>query len=135
MKTLNAGVLLLILLLFISGCDTGKPDDLLKEETYLDIFTELVLLNQMRDEQIAPVSREYLEEQVFERHSTTREQFYSSHYYYQKDAGAQFARVEKLEKKLSEERAMIQAVIDSVEKEIEEQRLMQRIEVQEADSL
>ena len=119
----------------LSGCDTDRPDNLIEEETYLNIFTELAVLNQMRDEQIAPVSREYLAEEVFERYNITREQFNNSHHYYQMDADAHLERITQLERKLNDERALIQAVIDSVEREAEEFRRLQELHSQEADSL
>lgn len=134
MKTVSKGIILQLLLILFAGCSTDKPDDLLKEQAYLEIFAELAIINQMRDDQITE-SREYLSDQVFERHNATREQFNRTHHYYQRDADAHLARIEYLEKKLSDERAMIQAVIDSVENEIAEKKRMKRIEVQEDDSL
>lgn len=135
MKTLKSGFILLLTVLLFNSCGYDKPDDLLKEETYLEIFTELILLNQMRDEHIAPVSRDYLSDQIFERHGVTHEQFNTSHHYYQKDAEAHLDRISKIEKKLNDERALIQAIIDSVESKEEESSPMHKMEVQEADNL
>lgn len=107
------------------------------EDQYIDLFAELSVLNQLRDEQIEGISRDYLREQIFERHNTTEEIFRVSHNYYQRDAEKQTERIELVVKKVEKERDLIQAYVDSLERikdvevEIESEELLD----QEADSL
>lgn len=128
---------ILILSVFMLSCTDSKPENLMPEDQYIDLFAELSVLNQLRDEQIEGISRDYLREQIFERHNTTEEIFRVSHNYYQRDAEKQTERIELVVKKVEKERDLIQAYVDSLERikdvevEIESEELLD----QEADSL
>ncbi len=128
---------ILILSAFMLSCTDSKPENLMPEDQYIDLFAELSVLNQLRDEQIEGISRDYLREQIFERHNTTEEIFRVSHNYYQRDAEKQTERIELVVKKVEKERDLIQAYVDSLERikdvevEIESEELLD----QEADSL
>lgn len=97
--------LLISLLLFAAACSNAdRPDDLIGEERYVQIFSELVVINQITDEQLGPVSRDYLTEQVFENHGVDEDQFNRTHSYYQRQPDRQLERISKVEEKLKNER-------------------------------
>ena len=101
--------LLISLLLFTAACSNGdRPDDLIEEDRYVRVFTELVVINQITDEQLGPVSRDYLTEQVFENHGVDEEQFNRTHQYYQRQPDRQLKRISKVEEKLKNERDQFQ---------------------------
>lgn len=130
-------VVVIILSVFTFSCTDNKPEDLIPEDQYIDIFTELSVLNQLRDEQLQGVSREYLREQIFERHNTPEEVFRASHNYYQRDAEKQTERIELVVKKLEKERELIQAYVDSLKGRTDEtiEINLDELRSQEADSL
>lgn len=129
----------IILSVWTFSCTDDRPENLIPEDKYIDLFTELTVLNQLRDEQIEGISREYLRDQIFEQHGLSQETFRTSHNYYQRNAEEQIVRLEKVIKKLEDERQLIQAHIDSLEDnsgtdeaiEIE----LDELQNQEADSL
>lgn len=100
--------LLFSLLLFYSCGDPTAPEDILEEDRYISVFTELVVINQLDDEQLDGVSRDYLKEQVLEEYNITQEQFELSHQYYQQQPDQQIQRLDKIEESLKEERDVLQ---------------------------
>lgn len=105
---------LIFLILLTASCSTDdRPDDLIEEERYVQVFTELVVINQITDEQLGPVSRDYLTEQVFEKQGVTESQFDRTHQYYQRQPDRQLERISKVEEKLTRERDQFQERLNS----------------------
>jgi|GEM_PF-1954152 len=131
------GITILSVLTF--SCTDDRPENLMPEDKYIDLFTELTVLNQLRDEQLEGVSREYLRDQIFEQHGTSQETFRTSHNYYQRNAEEQIVRLEKVIKKLEDEREFVQAHIDSLEGRTRTDETIEidlnKLRNQEADSL
>lgn len=90
------------------------------EDRYLDVFTELLVANQLTDEQLGSVNRSYVHQQIFEKYSTDRETFEMSHNYYQRNAEAQENRLAKIEEKLDTERDRIQEAFDEFRRQQQE---------------
>lgn len=97
------------LLGWLTACgDPTAPEDLLEEDLYIEVFSELVVINQLSDEQLDGVSREYLKEQAFEKYDVDPEQFNRSHQFYQKQPELQLERIDRVEEILKEERDRFQ---------------------------
>jgi hypothetical protein len=90
--------------LSVSCSDSEAPKDLIPENRYVDIFSQLVVINQITDEQLGEVSRDSLITQVFEQQGVSRDQFNRSHQYYQRQPDRQLQRVKRVEEKLKNER-------------------------------
>jgi len=109
MKNRRAGFFLIFIALLISSCgDPTAPEDLLEEDRYIAVFTELVVVNQIEEENLDGVSREYLKEQIFEEFGVTKEQFEQSHRYYQQNPEEHIQRLDKIEDILTEQRDRFQ---------------------------
>lgn len=105
MKRKLIGILLFLFAAFFSSCgDPTAPEDLLEEELYINVFTELLVINQLNEEKLDGVSRDYLREQVYEEYDVTREQFDRTHQYYQKQPDKQLDRLDKIEETLIDHR-------------------------------
>lgn len=111
--------LLLLITTVLSSCgDSTASEDLLEEDRYISVFSELLVINQLNDEQLGPVSREYLQDQVFEEYSVTREQFERSHRYFQQQPERQLQRLNKVEENFTEERDRLQERLNEERKKI-----------------
>lgn len=111
--------LFVLLTFLLSSCgDATAPENLMDEDRYVKVFSELVVINQLTDEQLGPVSREYLREQVYEKYNITDEQFSRSHRYYQQQPDKQYQRIDKIENLLTSERDIFQERLNQMKTEI-----------------
>lgn len=102
-------VFLMFTTLVLSSCgNTTAPEDILEEDRYVSVFTELVVINQLNEEQLDSLSRDYLKEQVFEEHDVSREQFERTHQYFQQQPDQQIQRLDRIEETLTTERDSLQ---------------------------
>lgn len=127
-------LLFLIALLIVSCGDPTAPEDLLEEDRYIDVFSELVVVNQIDEEQLDGVSREYLKEQVFEEYGVTKEQFERSHLYYQKQPEEHIRQLDMVEEQLTEQRDRFQDRLNDDRKQLADS-LTRADSVAMADSL
>lgn len=97
-----------LMLMSVSCSDRDTPKDLIDEDRYIKIFSQLVMVNQIMDDQLGEISRDYLVDQVFEQHNVTDDQFYRSHQYYQRQPGRQLERINRMEEKFKNERDQFQ---------------------------
>jgi len=99
-------ILLLLPLLFagVSCTDKEVPPDLIAEDRYVEIFTHLVVINQISDDQLEEASRDSLIEHIFDQKGVTRDQFNRSHHYYQRQPERQLTRIARVEEKIKDER-------------------------------
>ena len=112
-------IFILATTLFFSSCgDPTAPEDLLEEDRYITVFSELLVINQIEQEQLDGVSREYLKEQVFDKHSVTREQFERTHRYYQQKPEQHLQRLDKIEDLLTNQRDRFQDRLNEDRKKI-----------------
>lgn len=119
MKVKLIGISIIIAALTISSCgDPTATDDLLEEDRYIDVFSELLVVNQPDEEQLDGVSREYLKEKVFEEYGVTQEQFERSHRYYQKQPDEQLRRLDKIKEQLTDQRERFQDRLDEDRKQL-----------------
>lgn len=111
--------LLLIIPIALTSCgDPTAPEDLLEEDRYISVFSELLVINQLNDEQLGPISREYLQDQVFEEYNVTREQFEQTHRYFQQQPERHIQRLDKIEEVFTEERDRLQERLNEERKKI-----------------
>jgi hypothetical protein len=115
--------ILLIVAVIISGCEekfhTSKPDQLLDEKVYVDIFYELELLKmyQNRGALVEKIDSLYLE--IFKKHETDTALFRQSHEFYQTQTDKQQARVD--------------SVISNIEKELHAFDRLDSVKAQEKE--
>lgn len=90
----------LILLLFLSalGCseDPSKPDQLIKEDKYIDLMVELQLVRSYGEtNSLDSLTVDSLTDEVFQKYKTTDSAFVQSHNYYQQFPEKHQIRIEK----------------------------------------
>lgn len=86
------GVLLMI------SCEDQpeEPDELLNENTYVNLLVELQLVRSYAEaSQLDSLAADSLAEEVFNKYGTSGEQFRESHHYYQQFPREQKERVDK----------------------------------------
>jgi len=130
MKRVSVTALLLSLLL-IASCGDSKPEGVMAEDRYIDVFTELLVANQLTDEQLGSVNRNYVHQQIFEKYDTDRETFETSHAYYQRNAEAQENRLDIIEVKLETERDRIQEAFDEYRRQLQEEAESDTLDIDE----
>ena len=94
--------------LLLSCSDPTAPENLIEEQTYIDIFTELVIINQLNEQQLDSLSQDSLRTRVLEEYRVTDQQFEEAHRYYQKQPDAQLKRLDIIEEKLDGQRELFQ---------------------------
>ena len=112
----------LLSLLFWSGCETenSPPEDLLPEETYIDMLVELQLIKSYQmatDEDSVRVDVDSLEQVVFQKYGATQRQFRTSHEFYQDQIEQQKERVTEAIDRLRMETTRLKEIeLDSLNK-------------------
>lgn len=93
-------LILLLGVLFISGCEekppVPKPDQLLDEEVYVDIFYELELLRMYQNRGASGEIIDSLYLEIFKKHDTDTVLFKQSHAFYQTQTDKQQVRVDSV---------------------------------------
>lgn len=107
-------LLLLVLIpaaILMPGCSQEEkpPADLLPEQTYVDLMVELQLVKTYAKALPSDaVNVDSLTQAVFTKYDVTRQQFRSSHQYYQDDVAAQKERISRAIDQLRMEMAKLQ---------------------------
>lgn len=87
---------MMLLAVLAAGCsgEPAPPDDLLNEDTYIDLVVEMKML-QSYEKHLDPDSTavDSLQRVIFQTYGTTEQQFRKSHRYYQQQAEAQRERI------------------------------------------
>jgi len=117
-RRLSCSFLIFLALILISCSDPTAPEDLLDENRYVSVFSELLMINQIDEQQLNGVSRNYLKEQVFEEYDVTREQFERTHKYFQQQPEQQLQRLSKIEESLTQERDRFQDRLNEDRKQL-----------------
>lgn len=89
------------------SCSTSIPDNLLDEDTYINIFLELAILDQYDPLLLEREARDELQEEIFERYGITYEDFRVSHNYYEQSIQDQIQRTDRASQLLRAERDSI----------------------------
>lgn len=118
-----------LLLIMFAGCEDQKPDGVIAEDKYVTVFAELIVVDQITDNQLGPISKQQLIDEVYEKHNLTEDEFRISHTYYQQQPEAQVQLVKRVEEFILSERDTIQALL----REHQDEELRKRREI--ADSL
>lgn len=102
---------------FITGCDGSEtqPDNLIQENTYIDILVELQLIRTHHNAMPDSIDADSLKQLVYEKYQIDEEQFVSSHQFYQKQVKEQLNRTDEAIKRLENEQRKIRAQIDSLQ--------------------
>ena len=77
-----------------------KPDNLMAEELYLDLFYELELLSVYQDRGARGSVVDSLYEEIFKKYNSDKDVFMSSHKYYQSQIIEQQIRADSVIKKI-----------------------------------
>ncbi len=92
--------------LLIAGCDNKeKPENLIDEETYIELIAELQVAESALEVSSDSLNAKQLIQRVMDRHEVTYRQFIDSHKYYSKDFQAQQKRIQKALDILQQKRA------------------------------
>ncbi len=92
-------VLLLPLLGLITSCannESPRPENLIPEDDYIELLIELQLLESYQEsnpEDSAKVNTDSLTQLIFDKYKVTRQQFVTSHEYYQREIKPQVDRI------------------------------------------
>lgn len=97
--------LLIFPLLLLLACDQQPkpPADLIQEDRYIEILTEMLMARQLSVMKKTDALEDSLITVIYEKHQITGEQFQSTHRYYQADAVNQLERVKKAREILKQE--------------------------------
>src|SRR5690625_4035420 len=96
--------LTLIAVFTFAACSTSTPDQLLDEETYINLFIELAVLDQYDPLLLEQKQKEELQEQILESDGDTFKEVRDSHDYYEKSLRDQIRRTERETPRLRAER-------------------------------
>ncbi len=107
MKNYLIFTLIPLFLLTFYACE--KEPELVDEELYKTIITELAILNQMDQEILGERNKAELREEIFESYGVDEEKFRRSHEIYESNIDAQMERVKDIQDRLKTERDSIQA--------------------------
>lgn len=127
-RSLYVLLFMLPMMICVSCNDKEAPENLIEEDVYIKIFSQLVIINQMQDEQLDDISREYLIGQVYEEYDVTEDQFNQSHQYYQRQPDQQLERINQIEEKFKLER-------DEFQERLNEERRVMRDTTADSDTL
>lgn len=103
MKRMAGG---LILLLTVAACsaEDPRPENLISEETYIDLLVELQLIRTLEDRSDEPVPGDSLRQEIFRKYEVDSLQFEESHTYYQQNLEEQKARIGQAIERLRRDR-------------------------------
>jgi hypothetical protein len=113
-------VALMVIIPLLSACqdDPNKPEDLIREPVYIDLLTEVFLIQSIAELRGIEENKDSLYTVIFDQYNVTRDQFDRSHTYYQRQGEAQVARADSVRDMLRREReALMRARFQSDESE------------------
>lgn len=98
-------LLILPLLLMLMACNNQPkpPADLIQEDLYIEILTEMLMARQLAVMKQNDALEDSLIAVIHKKHQISSEQFQSTHRYYQADAVNQLERVQKAREILRQE--------------------------------
>lgn len=101
--------IVIILTIVLSGCNFGsdKPEDLIDEPVYIDLLTEVFLVQSFASLQGLSEKEDSLYTVLFNRYEVSRDKFDRSHEYYQRQGEAQVARTDTIRERLRNEREVM----------------------------
>lgn len=97
-------VAILFFALLVLGCSNDKPDNLLAEDTYVDLLVELQLLRSYQQNHPNASRVDSLRNVIFDKYNANEEQFKRSHEYYQQDIDRQSERIKEAIERLRKDR-------------------------------
>ena len=103
------------------SCSTSTPENLLDEDTYINVFLELAILDQYDPLLLEQAEREVHQEKIFEQYGITYEDFRISHDYYEQFIQDQIERTDRASQILRAER-------DSIHQHENEYRNLKRMQ-------
>lgn len=107
MKFTYAALILSILIFTVISCE--KEPEVINEDLYIDLVTELSVLNQMNEELLGEMTKAEKREEIFAHYNVSESEFNDAHEYYQSDIDAQMSRVKIIQDRLRTERDSVQA--------------------------
>jgi hypothetical protein len=113
-------VALILLIPLLSACqdDPDKPEDLIRESDYIDLLTEVFLVQSIAELRGIEEKKDSLYTIVFDHYQVTRDQFDRSHTFYQRQGEPQVVRTDSVREILRREReALMRARFQSDEAE------------------
>lgn len=117
MKPVFKILILLSALIQFSSCTEDKSELLINEETYKDVFLELIIANHLDTILLANTTHEELIDQIYDHYDVTPEQFRYTHDYFEQDIQKQANRMDQILIMLRMERERV----DSLEHEYNRQ--------------
>ena len=83
---------------FFYSCD--DDEEVIPEDLYETVFTELTVVNQMSTDQFSESDKEEIRNEIFSHYQLTEEEFRLSHEYYEGQGEQQIARMDSISLKL-----------------------------------
>jgi hypothetical protein len=100
--------LFIIFLLFFVACEDKKPEGVIDEQTYKNMFIELAIVNQYDHNLLEEgTTRDDLRQKVYQHYGVSEEVFAISHEYYENNLDEQLERLERINEIIREEREKI----------------------------
>jgi hypothetical protein len=134
MNKILAALFFLIPILGACQNDSEKPEDLIREPVYIDLLTEVFLVQSVAELRGIEDKKDSLYTVIFDHYNVTRDQFDRSHAYYQRQGEIQVARSDSVRDMLRKEReALMRARFQSEDSETQEVSESDSDEDQESD--
>lgn len=135
-KFLIIGVLLMLTMLTFFSCNRDRPDNLIDEDTYIDLLVEIHLLNAFNDHYDDSHKTLDVQQQLLAEYDITIEQFDASHNWYMQDVDSQRERLDEARSRLSSEITYFgERMMELREKQIEEDEDADEEDIEELEEL
>lgn len=95
------------LLLALSACSNDKPNELIPEEIYKQMFIEFSIINQYNENVLQETTPDELRQKVYDHYGVTAEEFRVSHRYYERDLDKHLERLTEITNIMRAERDSI----------------------------
>lgn len=119
-RNLTKGILFGLILAFSYSCvgpeEVPKPDNLLAEETYVDLLVEIQHVITYHNSYPDSVNADSLTALIYDKYQVKEEEFLISHQYYQTQVKKQIDRVDEAIRRIRAEEDLLNARIDSLRK-------------------
>ena len=117
LRSVNIFLITATLLAALACSTAGDLDDLIPEDTYIDLLAELHLMSAIENTYPDSTLRDDAFEQVLLQYNITAEAFENSHEYYFQDIQGQWARLDEANRRLDEELTRISDITNRKQEE------------------
>ena len=109
------------MIFIVVGCigeePISKPENLIEEDTYIDLLVEMQHITTYRNAQPDLVDADSLKSLIYQQYGFSEEQFLTSHEYYQSQVESHISRIEQAIERIESDKELIESHMDSMKTE------------------